>query len=204
MRCRIGIFMLAIMILLCSCAEAVEKMQVTAAQAEQALKVALEYAEFDYVYRGQSYTGMPYRLGGRTTLSELEEALILGESIDNLGLDASGLVVNCYREVLPDAKFLFKSDQGFVPVTDVNSYALFNWNVSLQPLEELRPGDLIFFKSEKGRIMGVGILVRTTINQVRCVVASETSGKITETGMMLSGSYWNTHYAGGGRLNYVK
>lgn len=204
MRGPFGIVTVAIILLFSSGVQAVEIVQVTSAQAEQALQVAYDYAEFAYSYQGQQYTGMPYLLGGRTTRAEFEEALIRGESIENLGLDASGLVVNCYREVIPDLKFRYQSDRGFVPVSDVNSYALFNWNIVPKPLEELRPGDLIFFKNASGRIMGVGLLVRVTVNQVRCIVASENAGRIMETGMMLEGEYWKTHFAGGGRLTYVR
>ena len=90
MRGPFGIVTVAIILLFSSGVQAMEIVQVTSAQAEQALQVAYDYAEFAYSYQGQQYTGMPYLLGGRTTRAEFEEALIRGESIENLGLDASG------------------------------------------------------------------------------------------------------------------
>ena len=106
--------------------------------AAQAAEEALNYARVQYPLNGESQQGMPFRLGGQTTLEQFLEAVQNGADPRSMGVDASGLVVNVYRSVIPGLTFLMQGGPaGLVEVTDANSAAIFYWNVNAVDLEEI-------------------------------------------------------------------
>lgn len=161
-------------------------------QARAALQEALRYVE----------AGVPFRMGGKITL---EEFLALKEqdpaAAEQAGIDASGLVVNAFRAVVPDlVLFAGPAEQGRA-ATYVTSEALFRYNTVPVPLEQARPGDLLFFRSPQGdAVTGVGIVSSVSGAVVRVVVASASRGRVVDVGINTRGEYWATYVAGLGRL----
>lgn len=163
-------------------------------QALAALQEALRYVE----------AGVPFKLGGKITL---EEYLTLKEqdplAAESAGIDASGVVINAFRAAVPDlVLFAGPPEQGRTAAY-VTSAALFRYNTVPVPLEQARPGDLLFFRSPEGdAITGVGIVSALTGHVVRVVVASASRGRVVDVGINTRGEYWATNVAGLGRLVY--
>lgn len=161
-------------------------------QARAALQEALRYVE----------AGVPFRMGGKITL---EEYLALKErdpaAAEQAGIDASGLVVNAFRAAVPDlVLFAGPPEQGRT-ATHVTSAALFRYNTVPVPLDQARPGDLLFFRSLQGdAVTGVGIVSALNGPVVRVVVASASRGRVVDVGINTRGEYWATYVAGLGRL----
>lgn len=170
----------------------------TPAEGERLLSQAIAYATFEWRTGNESHIGVPYVWGGRTTLAGFEQAVASGEP-EGKGVDASGLVVAAVKALWPDFRFRARQGGEWVPVANVNSSSLYEWNVLPIDQSELRPGDLIFFGSN-GRIDGVAIYERQVGRSIRFVVASANSGKVVQTGANLDGEYWATRFAGAGRL----
>ena len=177
-----------------SAAEAGAVQTVSAQVALAALEQALRYVE----------AGVPYQLGGKITLEEylaLKEAD--PEAAATRGVDASGVVVNAYRAVLPDLQLLAGPPEQGRKATYVTSDALFRYNTVPVPLEQAQPGDLVFFRSAGGdSIGGVGIVSTISGRIVRVVVASASRGRVVEIGIDTQGDYWARNVAGLGRLIY--
>ncbi len=169
--------------------------------AAQAAEEALNYARVQYPLNGESQQGMPFRLGGQTTLEQFLEAVQNGADPRSMGVDASGLVVNVYRSVIPGLTFLMQGGPaGLVEVTDANSAAIFYWNVNAVDLEEAVPGDLLFFKGASGDPTGVAIITRIGPDRVDFVVASARQGRVVETFAWPGSAYWQGNILGLGRL----
>lgn len=160
-----------------------------------AVQEALKYAQ----------AGVPYRSGGKITLQEylaLKEQN--PEAAATAGIDASGLVVNAFRAVLPDLVLFSGPPEQGRRATYVTSLALFRYNTVPVPLEQVRPGDLVFFRSPEGdAIVGVGIVSAVRGPVVRVVVASASRGRVADVGIDTRGEYWARNVAGVGRLVYA-
>ena len=101
---------------------------------------------------------------------------------DRNGIDCSGLVYVSFREALGVT----------VPRTTVSLYA---W-VEKIPLEDARPGDLLFFVTGGGPISHVGIITGD-----RRFIHAASEGR--DTGVIystLNESYWSRTFAGAGRV----
>lgn len=169
--------------------------------AAQAAEEALNYARVQFPVEGQTQQGMPFRLGGQTTLEEFLEAVQNGADPRSMGVDASGLVVNVYQSVIPGLTFLMQGGpSGLVEVTDVSSSAIFYWNVNAVDLEAAMPGDLLFFKGGSGEPTGVAIVTRVSPERVDFVVASAGQGRVIQTFARPGGAYWQRSILGLGRL----
>lgn len=162
-------------------------------QANQAYNYALQYVENE----------VAYLYGGRLTveayLAQLESGLEPGVDI---GVDASALVVNAYRQVIPNIRFYYDESRT-TTVADATSSILFNFNCKPISQEELVPGDLIFFKGASGRINGVAIFSAIKGNVIHFITASANAGKVVLTNAFLNGNYWTSSFAGFGRLQYT-
>lgn len=174
-------------------------------QARLASETARAYAEFTYTLEGQQYRGVPYKLGGKVSLEEFSRLLETSpEQAKEAGIDASGLVVQAYRAVIPEIQFFTGPTGQEGLARTVNSVALYRWNVVPIPLEEAVPGDLLFFKSPATpQITGVALVSRRVGQVIRVIVASESRGRVVEVGIRIGGPYWETRVAGLGRLVYA-
>lgn len=169
--------------------------------AAQAAEEALNYARVRFPADGQTQQGMPFLLGGQTTLEQFLEAVQNGADPRSMGVDASGLVVNVYQSVIPGLTFLMQGGpSGLVEVADASSSAIFYWNVNAVDVEAAMPGDLLFFKGASGEPTGVAIVTQVAPDRVDFVVASARQGRVVETFARPGGTYWQGSILGLGRL----
>ncbi|BAS25996.1 NlpC/P60 family protein [Limnochorda pilosa] len=169
--------------------------------AAQAAEEALSYARLSYPVGDETQQGMPFKLAGQTTLQEFLDAVQAGADPGSMGVDASGLVVNVYRSVVPGLTFLWQAtESGLSEATDASSQALFYWNVDAVDLASAVPGDLLFFKGRSGDPQGVAIITRLSPERVDFVVASARAGKVVETFARPGGTYWQENVLAMGRL----
>lgn len=180
-------------------AEAAEPSTLSDEEAEVLLQEAIRYATITWQIGDETHVGVPYLWGGRMTLSEFLAALEEGRDPAELGVDASGLLIGALHGVSPNLRFRVPAGDGYRTTWNVNSSMLYAHNIIPVAVEDLRPGDLIFFGSD-GRIDGVAIYERTVGRNIRFVVASASAGKVVQTGANLDGEYWATRFAGAGRL----
>ena len=157
-----------------------------------ALDVAHEYVDAE----------VAYLLGGTTMLIDYLTAAGTDRvpGVD-IGVDASALVRNVYRQHQPDMRFYAGS--GGPIQRNVNSASLFHYNTRRLTLNEVEPGDLIFFQNEDQRIIGVGIVSDVTNSSVHFITASASAGQVIESHALIGGDYYNSSVAGYGRLTYV-
>lgn len=174
----------------------------TPEERHQALEAAREYVSVRYQYNGQERQGVAYLSGGQDTVADYLEKVKQGaEPGKKAGIDASGLVINAYKTVYPQLQFISRTPEGKkVMVRDASSEILYLWNIEPAAPEDLKPGDLIFFRSPQGRINGVALYSGRQGNYIRIIVASYRKGKVIETGIRINGEYWNERVAGAGRL----
>lgn len=172
---------------------AAEKYLITIEQANQAHDYALQYVsnEVAYLYGG--------RLSVEAYLAALADGKVPGEEI---GADASAVVVNAYRHVIPNIRFFFDETQKAL-VTDATSGLIANYNSVLISRDQLVPGDLIFFKDAFGNISGVAIFSEFKGDVVHFVTASASRGKVVRTNAYVNGDFWTSSFAGFGRLQYA-
>ncbi len=194
---RVFIFALSILVIasLNSCLAAEnfrDQLSVSPEQANKAYTYALQYVnnEVAYVFGG--------RINVQQYLDALSQGLVPGVDI---GVDASALVVNSYKTVLPELKFWF-DDSRTSKVADATSSILAKYNS--KPLEETEviPGDLIFFKDQGGNITGVAIFSHVEGEVIHFITASASQGKVVLTNARVTGQYWADTFAGFGRLAY--
>lgn len=171
---------------------------VPAAVAQRALTEALRFAEVTYEAGGVSRQGVAYLLGGRIGVDRYLEAVAQGKvpGVD-VGVDASGLVVQAY--LAADPALRFRTGDGAWG-RDASSSSLYRWNVRIVPLDELRPGDLIFFQNEEGRVSGVGIFERREGPNVYYLVASAAQGRVIRTFNNVGNDYWKSRFLAAGQL----
>ncbi|MDR0495026.1 MAG: C40 family peptidase [Treponema sp.] len=113
------------------------------------------------------YENTPYRYGG----------------LDRRGLDCSGLVYLSFKDALDIS----------VPR---NAAGLYSWVEKIQ-IENARPGDLVFFKTDNnGNISHVGIFV----GDRRFIHAASEGPKTGVIYSSLNERYWSLTYAGAGRV----
>jgi len=185
----------------CSCLADASGAVVDAHAAQSALGIARQYVEAEYTVDGTTKTGVPYKLGGQTSIEDFISATTAGDDLSTLGIDASGLIVNCFRSAVPELRFRIVRNGQSHYVTDISSEGLFKWNIApLTDPEQLRPGDLIFFRSSGGGIGGVAIVSRYSHPLVHFIVASSRAGKVIATRLHTQGTYWKDRIAGMGRL----
>lgn len=159
---------------------------VTVEQAQSAADLALAYAR----------AGVPYKLAGHLTLQEFQAGTVEG------GVDASGLVVNVYREVLGEIRWAGGGGEDPLLLADIASATFFNWNTLPVRVDDLCPGDLLFFKNASGRISGVGLFLEKDGDLVHYVVASANKGRVIKTFLNTKNQSWHQSFAGAGRLTY--
>lgn len=166
-------------------------------EARAALDEAIRYASYTFEAEDGRRTGIPYKLGGRTTIDEFSLDIDAG---DKHGVDASGLVVVAYRSVFPGLRFrVGEGEPAFR--RDVTSSLLYEYNIERVDLEAARPGDLIFFTGSTGTgIAGVAIFERLHDDVVHYVVPSANQGRVIRTFSRVEGDYWQTRFKGAGRL----
>ncbi|NLA58895.1 MAG: C40 family peptidase [Firmicutes bacterium] len=171
------------------------------AEAEEALAKAMEYATVEYWLEGELHQGVAYLYGGQDTVSEYLAKLEQGaEPGIAAGIDASGLVINAYRAVYPELELISMAGSREVRVKDASSETLYLWNVRPLTIDELRPGDLVFFRSSGRSINGVALYAGRRGDLVQIVTASQGRGKVVLTTVRIGGDYWNESFAGAGRL----
>lgn len=169
-----------------------DELTVTTDQAEQAYEYALEYVENEVAYL---YGG---RLNVEQYLDLLANGYVPGEDI---GVDASALVVNAYRQIIPELKFWF-DDTKTNTTLDATSKILYLYNCQPLSIEQIEPGDIIFFQNDDGNIIGTAIFSHVSGNVIHFITASSTAGKVVLTNAFLEGDYWLNTFAGFGRLQY--
>lgn len=174
---------------------------VSAEVAARAAEEALAYARVSYPAGNGTQEGMPFKLGGQTTLLQFLQRVQEGADPRSMGVDASGLVVNVYRTVIPGLTFLVQAgSSGLAETDDATSAAIFYWNVDAVDLSAAVPGDLLFFKSATGEPSGVAVVTGIAPERVDFVVASAREGRVIESFARPGGSYWQANVLGLGRL----
>ena|GEM_PF-1651377 len=169
--------------------------------ARRALAEALRFADVTYEADGRTEQGVAYLLGGRMSVDQFVRAVAAGKRPGvEAGADASGVVVQAYRAADPGFRFISKEGGTEQLVQDASSAMLYRWNVRVVPVEELRPGDLIFFKSESGQVSGVAVFERREGPNVHFVVASPGAGKVIRTFLNVNNEYWRTRFLAAGQL----
>ncbi len=113
----------------------------------------------------EEWYGTPYRLGGTA----------------KSGIDCSAFVKELYDRVYHTELLRTSGEQ-------------FSSSTYISDRDELKEGDLVFFKIRSRRISHVGIY----LSNGRFVHASSSRGVVISD---LSESYWTRYYAGGGRVN---
>lgn len=175
-----------------------EEAVVPADLARRALAEALRFAEVTYEAGGVARQGVAYLLGGRISVDQYLTAVAQGKAPGvEVGVDASGLVVQAY--LAADPAFRFRAGDGSL-VRDASSTSLYRWNVRLVPVDQLRPGDLIFFRNDEGRVAGVGIFERREGPNVHYLVASANAGRVIRTFNNVNNEYWKTRFLAAGQL----
>lgn len=166
---------------------------ITDTQAKQAYEYALAYVKNE----------VAYLYGGRQSVEAYLDGLAKGKTPgEDIGVDASGLIVNAYRHVIPNIRFYFDQSQT-TTVADATSSLLYNFNCKPITQTELQPGDLIFFQNAAGNITGVAVFSHISGDVIHFITASVNAGKVVLTNALLSGNYWKTNFAGFGRLQYT-
>ena len=179
---------------------AAQAVAVSDATAARALAEARRFAEVTYRYGGQTLTGVAYRWGGRLSVDEYLAAVEAGRAPGaEVGVDASGLVVEAYLAADPAHRFAVEWSGGRL-AADATSADLFRWNIVPVATDEMRPGDLLFFQDERGNVTGVAIFERREGPNVHFVVASAAQGKVIRTFLNVNNTYWQTRVKGAGRL----
>ena len=113
---------------------AANKHLITIEEANQAHDYAMQYVENE----------VAYLYGGRQSVEAYLAALADGKVPgQDIGADASAVVVNAYRNVIPNIRFFLIRVKR--PVADTSS-VIANYNSVPISQDELVPGDLIFFK----------------------------------------------------------
>lgn len=166
------------------------QLTVSQQQAYQAYEYALEYVNNE----------VAYLYGGRISVEQyLTELALCKEPGVDIGVDASALVVNSYRNVISDIRFWF-DDTKTTTVSDATSNILAEFNSNPLAQSEIVPGDLIFFKNAAGNINGVAIFSHIQGNVIHFITASANKGKVVLTNARLDGNYWADAFGGFGRL----
>lgn len=174
---------------------------VPAELAQAALAEALRFADVTYEHEGIERQGVAYLLGGRISVERYVDAIAQGKAPGvDVGIDASGLVVQAYLAADPAFRFVSRPGGESLLVRDASSTALYQWNVRTVPVEQLRPGDLIFFQNEGGRVAGVGIFERREGPNVHYIVASANAGRVIKTFNNVNNDYWRTRFLAAGQL----
>lgn len=174
---------------------------VSAELAQRALAQARRFVDVTYEAGGASQRGVAYLLGGRMSVDEYLNAVATGKTPGvEAGADASAVVVQAYRGADPSFRFMTRSGGQNRLVPDATSATLYRWNVRTIPVEELRPGDLIFFKNANGDVAGVGIFERREGPNVHYIVASSNAGKVIRTFNNVNNDYWKTRFLAAGQM----
>ncbi|HLT57687.1 MAG TPA: NlpC/P60 family protein [Limnochordales bacterium] len=172
----------------------------TEEEGRQVALAALAYAEVTYTIGEETFQGVPYRWGGRVTVSQFLDQVAGGDGLDELGVDASGVAVEALRSIEPGLRFLVGPPDNPVFWADATSAVLYEFNVEPVAPDQLRAGDLIFFRSGDGGIGGVAVVTGRSGTRVDFVVASARQGRVVHTFARTDGDYWRSHIVGGGRF----
>lgn len=174
---------------------------VSADVAKRALEEALRYTDVRYEFQGERRQGVAYLWGGRMSVDAFLGAVQSGKEPGvEAGADASAVVVNAYRAADPSLRFAVAPGGAAALAQDATSRSLYEFNVQLIPIEQLRPGDLLFFSGSDGRVAGVGIFERRQGPNVHFIVASASAGKVIRTFLNINNEYWQTRFLAAGQL----
>ncbi|PMQ01965.1 MAG: hypothetical protein CBR30_02950 [Dictyoglomus sp. NZ13-RE01] len=88
--------------------------------------------------------------------------------------DCSGLIVWAYKQVIPELKFRL----GFSTVPDVNIEELYIYNTKHISIQDVNPGDIIFWRNSEGKISHGGLVIEVKSNYVQYVNASSVKGAV--------------------------
>ncbi len=172
---------------------AANKHLITIEEANQAHDYAMQYVENE----------VAYLYGGRQSVEAYLAALADGKVPgQDIGADASAVVVNAYRNVIPNIRFFFDQSQKTL-VADATSSVIANYNSVPISQDELVPGDLIFFKDASGNINGIAIFSEIKGEVIHFITASANQGKVVRTNAYFHGAFWTNSFAGYGRLQYA-
>lgn len=173
---------------------------VSAEIGEMVLAQALRFVDLEFEANGGLHQGVAYLWGGRMGVDEYVAAVQAGAQPGvDAGVDASGVVVQSIRSVLPGHKFA-GAPGGAAPVVQATSATLFHFNVAEVAVDELRPGDLLFFQDSAGNVSGVGIFERRVGPNVHFIIASARAGRVIKTFYNVNNDSWKTQFKAAGRL----
>ena len=174
---------------------------VSAELAKRALAEAQRFVEVTYESGGDPQQGVAYLFGGRMSVDEYLNAVATGKAPGvEAGADASAVVVQAYLGADPGFRFMSRSGGERRLNRDATSSTLYQWNVRIVPVDQLRPGDLIFFKNANGQVAGVGIFERREGPNVHYIVASSNAGKVIRTFNNVNNEYWKTRFLAAGQM----
>ncbi len=174
---------------------------VSDAVARAALAQAARFADVTYEFQGSQEKGVAYKWGGRSTVDEYLRSVSAGAVPgEDIGADASAVVVNAYLAADPQHRFTVSWEGRTRLAGDATSADLYRWNVEIVPYEEMRPGDLIFFQNGAGQVSGVAMFERRNGPNVHFIVASAGQGRVIRTFLNVNNAYWNTRVKAAGRL----
>lgn len=169
--------------------------------ARGALEYALRYVDVEYETGGSAHRGVAYMWGGRMSVDDFVRAVESGAKpgID-AGVDASAVIVRSYGAMIPDIRFLASDNPDGTRIKDATSATLFQYNIQQVSPEQLRPGDLIFFKDGSDNVSGVALFEQRQGPNVYFIVASARAGKVIRTFYNVNNESWKTQFKAAGRL----
>jgi len=166
--------------------------------AAAALAYAKRYVNTEYEVAGELERGVAYMWGGRMSVEDYLAAIEAGATPgDDAGVDASAVVVRSYLAAQPGLRF---ETAGGQLIADATSSTLYHYNVEFISVEQLRPGDLIFFGTGPNHVTGVALFDRREGPNVHFIIASPRAGKVIQTFYNVNNETWNNQFVAAGRL----
>jgi len=166
--------------------------------AADALAEAFRYVNLQYTYRGKTYRGVPYLWGGQDDPDSFSRKIAAGSELWKRGVDCSGLVINVYRKAYPGLKFSL-GNAGLV--SDIDAENLYRYNTLSAALDELRPGDLLFFGSKDKGITHVALFVKKKGSIITIVHAASRKKRAVRQNISIRDSWWRSSFVDCGRLS---
>ncbi|MGI6082251.1 MAG: NlpC/P60 family protein [Limnochordia bacterium] len=147
-------------------------------------------------------------------VSEEEAAAALDAAMAKLGspyvwgergpdeFDSSGIIVWAYRQVIPELRFLASHRRVF---TDTDHANLYERNLEILPLEQLRPGDIVYLTDGSAPVTHGAMFVRwiQPYEVMEFLDASTRLGEIVIQEWPVQGVVRGQWFVAGGRLKIV-